>query len=79
MWLTVRELIGWMLALFGLVLIWFVFRLAVNRAILEAAALSFPAMAVFRVGMSFVRLAMAGRIAAGLNESAAPLSTQTTK
>ena len=69
MGLYVREIIGWALALFGLVMIWFVFRLATSRAILEAAALSFPAMAVFRVGMGMVRLAMAGRIASRLADS----------
>ena len=61
--LGIRETIGWVFVGLGLILIWFVFDLAVKRQILEAMALSLPATIVFRAGIGFVKLAMAGRIA----------------
>ena len=58
----VRELFGWVLAAVGMGLIFYVVVLARNRMILEALAISFPASVVFRVGMGFVRMAVAARI-----------------
>ncbi len=68
MWLLIRELVGWVLVVFGIVLIWFVLNLALERSVLEAAALSLPATVVFRSGIGFVRLATAGRIAVRLSD-----------
>lgn len=63
MWLLLRELIGWLLVAAGLAMIGVMIHLAVNRAVLEAIAISLPAAIVFRAGIGFVRLAVAGRIA----------------
>ena len=67
MWLTIREVVGWLMVVGGLILIGFVFRFALDRAILEAMALSLPATIVFRAGIGFVKLTTAGRIAMRLN------------
>ena len=61
--LLFREIFGWTLILVGMILIWFVFSLAINRQVLEAGALSFPSIIVFRSGIGFVRMTTAGRIA----------------
>ena len=66
--LKIREGIGWVFVGLGLILIWFVFDLAMKRQILEAFALSLPATIVFRAGIGFVKLAMAGRIAERLSQ-----------
>lgn len=63
MWLTIREVIGWALTVFGLVLIMILVYLALERQILEAIALSIPATIVFRSGIGLVRLATAARLA----------------
>lgn len=63
MWLIFRECIGWVLVLLGLALIGFVVNMALNRNVLEAVAVSIPATIVFRSGVAFVKLAVAGRIA----------------
>ncbi len=68
MGLWIREIIGWVLVVLGLVLIAFVLHLAVNRSVIEAAALSLPATIVFRAGISLVKIATAGRIAAALSK-----------
>ena len=60
--ITMREAIGWLLAMAGLGLIIYVVVLAANRMVLEALAISFPASVVFRVGMGFVRMSVAARI-----------------
>jgi hypothetical protein len=72
MGLWIREIIGWVLAAVGLVLIGFVLNLALNRQMIEAAALSLPGTIVFRAGISLVKLASAGRIAARVVEEERP-------
>ena len=64
MFLLIREILGWLLLGMGLVLIWFVFILAMNRSVLEAMALSLPSVIVFRAGIGFIKMTTAGRIAA---------------
>lgn len=59
----IRELVGWALVLAGAGLIALVVVLAINRNVLEALAVSFPAAVVFRAGIGFVRMAVAARIA----------------
>jgi hypothetical protein len=66
MGLLIREVIGWLLTILGLVLIGFVLHLALNRSVIEAMALSLPGVIVFRAGISLVKIAAAGRIAASL-------------
>jgi hypothetical protein len=66
MGLWIREGIGWLLTVLGLVLIGFVLNLALNRNVIEAMALSLPGVIVFRAGISLVKIAAAGRIAVGL-------------
>jgi hypothetical protein len=72
MGLVIREIVGWLLAVAGLVLIVFILRLALNRSVLEAMALSLPATIVFRAGISLVKIAAAGRIASRLVEEDRP-------
>ncbi len=66
--MAVREIIGWLLVAVGLALIGFVLHLALNRSVIEAVALSLPSTVVFRAGISLVKLAAAGRIAANLTQ-----------
>ncbi len=66
--MLIREIIGWVLVLTGLALIGFVLHLALNRSVIEAVALSLPSTVVFRAGISLVKLAAAGRIAARLSQ-----------
>jgi hypothetical protein len=72
MGLWVREIIGWVLVAVGLILIGFVLNLALNRAVIEAAALSLPGTIVFRAGVSLVKIAAAGRIAARVVDEERP-------
>lgn len=76
MWLIIRELFGWVLIAAGLAMIGFVLILANNRSVLEALAVSLPATVVFRSGIGFVRLAVAGRIAAKISTSAVDSATR---
>jgi len=69
MWVIVRELVGWVIALIGLGLIGVVVWCAINRMVLEAIGLSIPAAAVFRAGIGLVRMSAASRIAMKLTES----------
>lgn len=66
MGLIIREFIGWILTVLGLLLIGLIVQLALDRSVLEAAALSLPSAVVFRAGISLVKLGAAGRIAARL-------------
>jgi hypothetical protein len=70
--LLVREIVGWLLAVVGLVLIGFVLILALRRDVLEALALSLPASVVFRAGIGLVRLATAARLAAQIDAEPSP-------
>lgn len=63
------ELLGIVFMLIGLALIGFLLVLALNRAIFEAAALSFPAAIVFRAGVGLFRMGIATRIAMKLHKS----------
>jgi hypothetical protein len=63
---VVREVVGWLIALVGLVLIGLLVVLALNRNVFEAMALSFPATIVFRSGIGLVRMAAASRVASKL-------------
>ncbi len=63
------EVLGITLMLVGLALIGFLLMLSLNRAIFEAAALSFPAAIVFRAGVGLFRMGTAARIAMKLHES----------
>jgi hypothetical protein len=63
MWLTIREIVGWGLTVVGLVMIFILVFLAIERQILEAIAVSIPATVVFRSGIGLVRLATAARLA----------------
>jgi hypothetical protein len=72
MGLLIREGIGWLLTVLGLALIGFVLNLALNRNVIEAMALSLPGVIVFRAGISLVKIASAGRIAAGLAREERP-------
>jgi len=69
MWIGVREGIGWLLVLVGLVLIGVVVALAVKRNVLEAMALSLPATIVFRSGIGLVRMSAASRVATRLSQN----------
>jgi hypothetical protein len=66
MWIGIREAIGWMITLIGLVLIGVVLILALNRNVFEAMALTLPATIVFRSGIGLVRMSAAARIAVQL-------------
>ena len=66
MWLILREAFGWALVVLGLVMIGFVFVMAINRSVLEAIAVSIPATVVFRSGIGLVKLAFASRIASAI-------------
>ncbi len=68
MWIGFREFLGWIIVLVGLALITMVLLLALNRAVFEALALSFPAAIVFRAGIGLVRMSTAARIALTLQE-----------
>ena len=59
-----REIAGWSVVAVGLALTGCVLYLAMNRAVIEAAAVALPATIVFRAGISLVKLAIAGRIVA---------------
>jgi hypothetical protein len=63
MWIGIREIMGWLIALIGLALIGVVLILALNRNVFEAMALALPATIVFRSGIGLVRLSAAARVA----------------
>ena len=67
MWMGIREVMGWLIALIGTALIGVVLLLALNRSVIEAAALSLPAAVVFRAGIGLVRMTTAARIATDLS------------
>ena len=69
--LGITEFLGWGLAVLGLLLVLLVVYLAINRYVFEAMALSLPSVIVFRAGIGLVRMAAAGRIAAGMVEQEA--------
>ena len=64
-----NELLGIVFMLIGLALIGVLLILALNRAIFEAAALSFPAAIVFRAGVGLFRMGSAARIAMKLHKA----------
>lgn len=64
-----KDVLGWVLLVAGGLLIWWVLNFALNRQIVEAMALSLPAVIVFRSGVGFLKLAMAERIAKGINRA----------
>ncbi len=64
----ISEWIGWAITLLGLLVLFLVIYLAMNRYVFEAMALSLPSVIVFRAGIGLVRLAVAGRIASGMVE-----------
>ena len=70
--LLIREIVGWLIVVAGLILVGFVLQLALNRSVLEAMALSLPATIVFRSGVGLVKLAAAGRIAAAVSKDEPP-------
>ncbi len=63
MWIGIREAIGWVITLIGLLLVGVVLMLALNRSVFEALALSLPSAIVFRSGIGLVRMTAAARIA----------------
>ena len=63
MWIGIREAIGWVITLIGLLLVGVVLMLALNRSVFEAHALSLPSAIVFRSGIGLVRMTAAARIA----------------
>jgi len=69
MWLTFREITGWLITLIGLGLVLVVLYLALNRQVFEAMALSLPSAIVFRGGIGMLRLASAGRLAMKLERN----------
>ncbi len=71
MWTGIREAIGWLITLVGLLLIGVVLVLAVNRSVFEAIALSLPSAVVFRSGIGLVRMSAAARIAKQLGRDQA--------
>jgi hypothetical protein len=73
--LWIREIVGWVLVVVGLILIGFVLNLALNRQMIEAVALSLPGTIVFRAGIGLVKVAAAGRIAARVVEEERPRRT----
>lgn len=64
MGLLVREIVGWVFVVIGLVLVGFVLHLALSRRVVEGLVVTLPAVVVFRSGIGLVRIATAGRIAA---------------
>lgn len=64
--LAITEFVGWALTAAGLILVFMIVYLAFNRYVFEAMALSLPSVIVFRGGIGLVRMATAGRIAAGI-------------
>ena len=64
-----QEILAAVFMLIGLALIGFVLMLALNRSIFEAAAVSLPAVIVFRSGVGLFRMATAARIALKLQEA----------
>ncbi len=68
MWILIREFIGWIIVLLGLALIGLLVALAMKRNVLEAMALSLPAVIVFRSGIGLVRMSAASRIAMRLSQ-----------
>ncbi len=68
MWILIREFIGWIIVLIGLALIGLLVALAMKRNVLEAMALSLPAVIVFRSGIGLVRMSAASRIAMRLSQ-----------
>ena len=68
MGLLVREIVGWVFVVLGLVLVGFVLHLALSRRVVEGLVVTLPAVVVFRSGIGLVRIATAGRIAAGTQE-----------
>lgn len=71
MGLLVREIVGWVFVVLGLVLVGFVLHLALSRCVVEGLVVTLPAVVVFRSGIGLVRIATAGRIAAGGDRAAA--------
>jgi len=69
MWIGIREFIGWVIVLIGLALIGLVVALAIKRNVLEAMALSLPAVIVFRSGIGLVRMSAASRVALRLTQN----------
>ena len=68
MWIGIREFVGWVIVLIGLALIGLVVALAIKRNVLEAMALSLPAVIVFRSGIGLVRMSAASRVAMRLTQ-----------
>ena len=66
--LFVREIVGWIFVVLGLVLVGFVLYLSLSRRVVEGLIVALPAMVVFRSGIALVRIAIAGRIAAWSEE-----------
>lgn len=64
---AIREFLGWMIMLLGLVLVGIVLKMALDRQVIEAMALSLPAAIIFRSGVGLVRMSAASRIAMKLN------------
>lgn len=69
MWVGIREFIGWLLVVVGLVFIGALVALAFRRHVLEVVALSVPAAIVFRSGIGLVRMSAASRVATRLSEN----------
>ena len=65
----IREIIGWIIMIVGLLLIGLLVVLALNRNVVEAMALSFPAAIVFRAGIGLIRMSAASRVATRLGDS----------
>lgn len=65
----IREIIGWIIMIVGLLLIGLLVVLALNRNVFEAMALSFPAAIVFRAGIGLIRMSAASRVATRLGDS----------
>jgi len=63
------ELLGIVFMLIGLALIYLLLTWALERAIFEAAILSFPAAIIFRSGVGLFRMGTATRIAMKLHNS----------
>ena len=63
-----QQILGVVFMLIGLALIGWVLIFALNRGIIEAAILSFPAAVVFRAGVGLFRMSTAARIALKLRK-----------
>ncbi|MEL7500332.1 MAG: hypothetical protein AAFN77_22235 [Planctomycetota bacterium] len=63
-----REIIAGLIVLIGLGLILALLVLALNKQVFEAMLIAFPAIIVFRGGISLLRMATASRIAKSLKE-----------